>query len=92
MDQMVLQAMITSHDIRETLGGIESLSGVVDRLSEDDDLFDKGLCSFGSVQLMLALEERFNIEFPDHLLNRKSFATIRAIRNTVTTIVQPVSA
>ncbi len=92
MEQMVSQAMITSHDIRETLGGIESLSGVVDRLSDDDDLFDKGLCSFGSVQLMLALEERFNIEFPDHLLNRKSFATIRAIRSTVTTIVQPVSA
>ena len=89
---MVLRMMISSQDIRETLGGIESLSGQVDWLSDDDDLFDKGLCSFGSVQLMLALEERFNIEFPDHLLNRTSFATIRAIRSTVTTIVEPVDA
>ena len=83
---------ISSQDIRETLGGIEAFSGKVDGLSDEDDLFDKGLCSFGSVQLMLALEERFNIEFPDHLLNRTSFATIRAIRGTVATLVEPVGA
>ena len=90
---MVLRAMISSDDIREILGSIEALSGVAAGLSDDDDLFDKGLCSFGSVQLMLALEERFEIEFPDHLLNRKSFATIAAIRSTVATLVQePVEA
>ncbi|WP_375455223.1 acyl carrier protein [uncultured Methylobacterium sp.] len=83
--------MISSHDIRETLGGIEALSGAVDRLADDDDLFDKGLCSFGSVQLMLALEERFGVEFPDHLLNRQSFATIRAIRTTVASLAQPAA-
>ncbi len=33
---------------------------------------------------MLALEEKFEVEFPDTLLNRRSFSTIRIIRETVT--------
>jgi acyl carrier protein len=32
---------------------------------------------------MLAIEEAFDIEFPDNLLNRKSFASISAIEKTV---------
>jgi acyl carrier protein len=52
-------------------------------LAEDADLYAAGLTSFASVQLMLALEEEFDIEFPDHLLNRKTFATLRSIADTV---------
>lgn len=81
--------MISSDDIRKTLGAIEAMAPVADRLSDEADLFDNGLCSFGSVQLMLALEERYDIEFPDHLLNRHAFATIRAIRATVSSLAQP---
>jgi len=78
--------MIPSSDIREILKGIEALAPVIDALHEDDDLFERGLSSFDSVQLMLALEDRFDIEFPDHLLNRRSFSTIRLIRDTVASI------
>ncbi|WP_173009198.1 acyl carrier protein [Methylobacterium sp. P1-11] len=81
-----------AQDIREILGSNEAFAGKADRLSEDDSLFDLGLDSFGSVQLMLALEERFNIEFPDELLNRKSFSTIRAIREAVSTLIQQEAA
>ena len=90
-EQFEVTTMISSEEIRRTIGNIESMSHIVDRISDDDDLFDKGLCSFGSVQLMLALEEKFNIEFPDHLLNRQSFATIGAIQRTVTTLAQPAA-
>ncbi|MCJ2049731.1 acyl carrier protein [Methylobacterium sp. J-070] len=79
--------MDITQDIREVLGSNEAFAGKADRLSEDDSLFDMGLDSFGSVQLMLALEERFDVEFPDSLLNRKSFATIRAIREAVSTLI-----
>ena len=75
--------MVETSEIREALKSIETLAGVVDGLSDDDDLFDKGMTSFESVQLMLALEGRFDVEFPDHLLNRRSFSTIRIIRDTV---------
>jgi acyl carrier protein len=32
---------------------------------------------------MLGIEDAFDIEFPDNLLNRKSFASIAAIARTV---------
>lgn len=59
----------------------------VDDLADDADLYAAGLSSFASVQLMLALEENFDIEFPDNLLNRKSFQSIDAIARSVTSIL-----
>jgi acyl carrier protein len=79
-------------DIRDILGTNEAFAGRADQLSEDDSLFDLGLDSFGSVQLMLALEERFNVEFPDDLLNRKSFSTIRSISEAVSTLIRQEAA
>lgn len=48
-------------------------------LDDNADLYASGLTSFAAVQLMLALEEAFDVEFPDRMLNRKSFASITAI-------------
>lgn len=48
-------------------------------LDDNADLYASGLTSFAAVQLMLALEEAFDVEFPDRMLNRKSFASIMAI-------------
>ena len=84
--------MTIAQDIREILGSNEAFAGKVDQLSDDDSLFDMGLDSFGSVQLMLALEERFNVEFPDELLNRKFFSSIRAISEAVSTLVKQEAA
>jgi acyl carrier protein len=41
---------------------------------------------------MLGLEEAFDIEFPDSLLNRKSFASIAAIEQTLTHILKSKEA
>lgn len=84
--------MVLPEDIRETLKSVAALTEMVDSLGEDDNLFDKGLDSFGSVQLMLALEERYNIEFPDNLLNRRSFSTIRIIVETVSKLTVSAAA
>jgi D-alanine--poly(phosphoribitol) ligase subunit 2 len=81
-----------AQDIRDILETNEAFAGRADQLSEDDSLFDLGLDSFGSVQLMLALEERFNVEFPDDLLNRKSFSTIRSISEAVSTLIRQEAA
>ena len=48
-------------------------------LASDQDLYAAGLTSFAAVQLMLALEEAFDIEFPERMLNRRSFATMDSI-------------
>lgn len=84
--------MMTDCEVRQIIGGLEAFSGTAERLGEDDDLFEKGLDSFGSVQLMLALEECCNVEFPDHLLTRRSFSTIRIIRETMATLTIGVAA
>ncbi len=84
--------MISAHDIRQILERNEVLAPLVEQISDDDNLFDRGLSSFGSVQLMLALEEWYDIEFPDHLLNRKSFSSIRNIRGTLELLVQSRAA
>ena len=49
------------------------------QLRDGDDLYAAGLTSFAAVQLMLAIEERFDVEFPETMLNRRSFASVGAI-------------
>ena len=73
--------------IREILAKFGQLPTPVDTIENEADLYAAGLSSFASVQLMLGIEEAFDIEFPDNLLNRKSFASIKAIEDTV----KPVS-
>jgi acyl carrier protein len=48
-------------------------------LLDTQDLTAAGLTSFASVQLMLGLEEVFDIEFPERMLNKRSFASISTI-------------
>jgi acyl carrier protein len=78
--------------IRELLSKHGGLPVAVDTLSDSADLYAAGLSSFASVQLMLGLEEAFDIEFPDHLLNRKSFSSIDTIAETLTVIQEQEAA
>jgi acyl carrier protein len=74
--------------IRDLLKKHAGLPVNVDDLADGADLYAAGLSSFASVQLMLALEENFDVEFPDSLLNRKSFQSIEAIARSVGSILQ----
>ena len=49
-------------------------------LTDQSDLFQAGLSSHASVTLMLALEEHFDVEFPERMLHRRTFASIASIR------------
>ncbi|MES2029813.1 MAG: acyl carrier protein [Pseudomonadota bacterium] len=62
--------------VRAIVGSMNLVPVPIDGLSDQDNLFDTGMTSFGSVQLMLAIEEEFDIEFPNSLLTRKTFATL----------------
>jgi len=53
-------------------------------LSDNQDLYEAGLTSFAAVQLMLGLEDAFDIEFPERMLNRRSFASVAAIAACLT--------
>ncbi|WP_448208314.1 acyl carrier protein [Azospirillum sp. sgz302134] len=74
---------VTADDIRELLQDSGWLTVDTATLSDEDDLYAAGLTSHGSVNLMLALEERFGVEFPEQLLRRRTFESIAAIRDAV---------
>jgi len=69
--------------IRAVLAAHGRLAGDVESLSETDDLYAAGLTSHASVNVMLALEDEFDIEFPDRLLRKTTFGSIAAIRDAV---------
>ena len=47
------------------------------------DLFRVGLTPFTAIQLMLALEKEFGVEFPKQMLNRRCMSSINAIRSCI---------
>lgn len=54
-----------------------------DALKNDDDLYAAGLTSLTTVNIMLAIEDEFDIEFPDSALNRKTFQSIESLVDIV---------
>jgi acyl carrier protein len=53
------------------------------QLAVNDDLYAAGMTSLASVNVMLALESEFGIEFPDQMLNRSMFITVGAIASAL---------
>jgi len=72
-----------AEDIRLILREHGRLAVDLDSLTDDSNLYDAGLTSHASVTLMLALEERFDVEFPDRMLRRGAFASVTAIRTGI---------
>ena len=66
-------------EIRTILKQHGRLSIDVDSLSETADLYQAGMTSHASVNVMLGLEDAFDLEFPDSMLKRSSFESIAAI-------------
>ena len=69
--------------IRSLLTAHGRLTENADTLTADGDLYQAGLTSHASVNLMLALEGEFDLEFPDSMLNRAVFSSIAAIRGAL---------
>jgi acyl carrier protein len=72
-----------SEDIRKILAEHGRLLVNVDKLSDESDLYEAGLTSLSTVNVMLALEEHFDVEFLDHMLGRKTFGSIRSLGEAI---------
>jgi acyl carrier protein len=72
-----------SEDIRSILSEHARLLVDVDTLGDDADLYQAGLTSLSTVNLMLALEEHFDVEFLDSMLGRKTFSSIRSLSEAI---------
>lgn len=73
--------------IRLVLAEYGKLAADVGGLAEDGDLFRAGMTSHATVNVMLALEESFDVEFPETMLRPSTFESIAAIREVVTVLL-----
>ncbi|HEY2516099.1 MAG TPA: acyl carrier protein, partial [Polyangiaceae bacterium] len=55
-------------------------------LPEEADLYQAGMTSHASVNVMLALEGEFDVEFPDHMLKRAVFESMSAMKSAIETL------
>jgi acyl carrier protein len=69
--------------IRDILARYGRLAVDVATLREDSDLYAAGLTSLATVNVMLALEGHYDVEFPDALLGRETFASIESIAEAI---------
>jgi len=66
-------------EIRQVVQEHGRVSVDVSALARDADLYDAGMTSHASVSVMLALEDRFDVEFAEHMLVPSVFQSIAAI-------------
>lgn len=76
--------------IREIVIEHARLPAEASAIDDSTDLYMAGMTSYASVGLMLALENEFELEFPDSMLSRGVFQTIDNIANAIATLHQPV--
>ena len=69
--------------IREVLREHGRLTVDATTLEDEKDLYQAGMTSHSSVNVMLALEGAFDIEFPDQMLKRSVFSSVASIRQAV---------
>lgn len=66
-------------DVRKILQDHARLPVDAGSLDPGADLYEAGMTSHASVNVMLALEDHFDVEFPDEMLRPSVFATVTAI-------------
>jgi len=69
--------------IKNVLRDHGRLNKDVGLLDPGADLYQAGMTSHASVNVMLALEGAFDVEFPDHMLKRNVFSSIQSIRSAL---------
>ena len=83
-----LEPSATSAAIREILSQQNGLQADLASLSDESDLYAAGLTSLATVGLMLAIEDRFDIEFPERMLGRATFRSVASIAQAVSQLVK----
>ena len=73
--------------IRALLARLGEFPAGNDDLRDDADLHAAGLSSYGTVELMVRIEEEFGVEFPDALLTRATFGSIDSVATAVASLL-----
>ena len=70
-------------EIRRVIAEHGRLAVDIDSVGNATDLFSAGMTSHASVNVLLALEAAFDVEFPDRMLKRSVFESIDAIADAI---------
>ena len=74
-------------EIRRIVGSYGRLSVAVEDVGPEDNLFRLGMTSQATLNVMLALEEAFDIEFPEELLEGPIFESFSSIETAISGLV-----
>jgi acyl carrier protein len=66
----------------------ESRISEAESLEDTQDLWAAGMDSLGGVNLMVQLEEVFEVQFPDVLLTREAFRSISSIAEVLESLLR----
>ncbi|MGZ9160489.1 MAG: acyl carrier protein [Candidatus Limnocylindrales bacterium] len=72
--------------VRQIIKEHGRLPADLESLGDEADLYQAGMTSHASVNLMLALEAAFDVEFPDAMLKRTVFQSVRSINEALRTL------
>ncbi|WP_344554520.1 acyl carrier protein [Kitasatospora saccharophila] len=73
--------------MRLVLREMPKLADAAAVLPADADLWSAGMDSLTSVQVMVRLEDRFDVEFPDATLTRETFSSIAALTKVLSDLL-----
>ncbi|MEM7432264.1 MAG: acyl carrier protein [Pseudomonadota bacterium] len=74
-------------DVRQILSEHGKLPVEIDTIADDGNLFDAGLTSLTTVNVMLAIEDHFDVEFDDNMLSRATFQSVQALATAIQTLL-----
>ena len=74
--------------IRDVLAAQGRMAVDPHQVDEHADLYELGLTSHASVDVMLALEDEFDIEFPEEVLKKATFASVHNIAQVIEGLVK----
>lgn len=80
-------ATIDKSDIRDVLGRFGKLAVPAEKVDDDDDLFTVGLTSHATVNVMLGLEDLYDVEFPEELMKKSTFSSVNSLASALSSLV-----
>jgi acyl carrier protein len=86
---MIAQAGLHMKDrIQRIVKDHAGLGSAYEKIVSSTDLYQAGMTSYASVALMIAVENEFELEFPDAMLSRNVFESIDSIANAIENLQQ----
>jgi len=88
VNRLDVRGSVIQDRIRDVLAAHGGMAVDPREVDSQADLYELGLTSTASVNVMLALEDAFGIEFPDEVLKKSTFASVRNIEQVVEGLVK----